>query len=101
MLSPPNFTFKGLGCDILNSFYQKQESQSSITFFYLFERCAQAIKNKEAWTGYLSLGFVFSIVFFFVFFVMFVSFVSCLLFVFMFFIFACIFLCTDHTYFLL
>lgn len=30
---------------------------------YLFERCAQAIKNKETWTGYLSLGFLFCFVF--------------------------------------
>lgn len=68
--------------------------------FYLFERCAQAITNKDAWTGYLSLGCFFpslSVFFFGHVCFRFHKIHVCYLF----FIFACIFLCTDHTSFLL
>lgn len=42
----------------------KQESALCYLFIY-FKRCAQAIKNKETWTGYLSLGFYFIVIFVF------------------------------------
>lgn len=81
----------GLGCVTLNRSYREQKSVILPLPFYLFERCAQAIKNKETWTGYLSLGFVF-FCFFSIVVCLFchvcfsVSFVSCLLSVFMFFL---------------
>lgn len=63
MLWPINYTLIQFGvrmCHVLTDFNTNRNHSPPLPF-YLFERCAQAITNKETWTEYLSLGF-FSIV---------------------------------------